>query len=506
MRHLPRGISLAGATVAKPPATRYRGSMSTTLSSLHARRHFLRNCGYGVGKVALASLLAENARAAADAKSPTHANDPFAPKKPHFAGKAKAVIHLFMAGAPSQLDLFDYKPQLQKLEGKPIPPEVIGGQRYAFIRPDAAVLGPQFRFSRHGASGLELSEMLPRLATVADDIAVLKAVHTDQFNHAPAQIFFNSGFAQPGRPSIGSWATYGLGCETRDLPAFVVMSTGSGISGGSANWSSGFLPTVYAGTRFRNQGDPILNVSSPPGFDQDTEADTLELITGLNRSRLGVVGDPEIATRTAAYEMAFRLQTAAPELMSLAKEPKQILDMYGADPQKPSFARACLLARRMVQRGVRFINIYHEGWDAHSDVSGNLKKNCAATDRASAALVADLKRLGMLDSTLVIWGGEFGRTPMVESNLLLGRKLGRDHHPQAFTIWMAGGGIKPGVCHGKTDDFGFHPTEGGVHIHDVQATILHCLGLDHEKLTYRHAGRDFRLTDVFGKVIREVVA
>lgn len=476
-----------------------------TPNPLHiARRHFLRDCGYGVGKIALASLLADAARAA-EAPRPTKP-DPFAPKKPHFPGKAKAVIHLFMAGAPSQLDLFDYKPELARLEGKPIPPEVIQGQRYAFIRPDAAVLGPRFKFAKYGQCGAELSEMLPHLAKVVDDVAILKAVHTDQFNHAPAQIFFNTGFGQPGRPSMGSWVTYGLGCETRDLPAFVVMSTGAGISGGSANWSSGFLPTVYTGTRFRNQGDPILNVSSPPGFDARTEKETLDLVTGLNKSRLDVVGDPEIATRTAAYEMAGRLQTAAPELIDLKKEPKAVLDMYGADPEKPSFARACLLARRMVQRGVRFISIYHEGWDAHSDVAGNLRTNCGATDRASAALVKDLKQLGMLDSTLVIWGGEFGRTPMVESNALLGRKLGRDHHPQAFTIWMAGGGVKPGVSLGKTDDLGFHPAEGAVHVHDVQATILHCLGLDHEKLTFRHAGRDFRLTDVFGKVIKDVLA
>jgi len=466
------------------------------------RRHFFRDCGYGLGKAALASLLVGKASGAAPPSVP----DPLAPKKPHFAGKAKAVIHLFMAGAPSQLDLFDYKPQLAKLEGKPIPPEVIRGQRYAFIRPEAAVLGPRFKFAKHGQCGVELSEVLPHLARTVDDVCFLKAVHTDQFNHAPAQIFFNTGFGQPGRPSMGSWVVYGLGCETKNLPAFVVMSTGAGISGGAANWSSGFLPTLYTGTRFRNQGDPILNTSSPAGFDADLQRDTLNLVGDLNKKHLGAVGDPEIATRIAAYEMAGRLQTAAPELTDLKKEPKETLDLYGVDPAKPSFARACLLARRMVERGVRFITIYHEGWDAHSDVAGNSRNNCKTTDQASAALVADLKRKGMLDSTLVIWGGEFGRTPMVESNPVLGRSLGRDHHPQAYTIWMAGGGIKSGVSLGKTDDLGFHPVEGGVHVHDVQATILHCLGFDHEKLTYRHAGRDFRLTDVFGKVIKEIVA
>jgi hypothetical protein len=464
------------------------------------RRHFFRECGYGVGKAALASLLCAGASAA---DAPQRA---LAPKKPHFPGKAKAVIHLFMAGAPSQLELFDYKPELAKLEGKPLPPEVIKGQRYAFIRPDAGVLGPRFKFTKHGQSGVELSEMVPQLATVVDDLCILKAVHTDQFNHAPAQIFFNTGFGQPGRPSMGSWVVYGLGCETQNLPAFVVMSTGSGISGGAACWSSGFLPTIYTGTRFRNQGDPILNVSAPAGFDSQLQKDTLALVTDLNKERLTTVGDPEIATRVAAYEMAGRLQLAAPELTDLKKEPKQILDLYGAEPDKPSFARACLLARRMVERGVRFITIYHEGWDGHSDVAGNVRGNCKATDQASAALIRDLKRKGLLDSTLVIWGGEFGRTPMVESNPVLGRSAGRDHHPQAFTIWMAGGGIKPGVTLGKTDDLGFHPVEGAVHVHDVQATILNRLGFDHEKLTYRHAGRDFRLTDVFGKVIRDALA
>ncbi|VTS03112.1 sulfatase : Uncharacterized protein OS=Singulisphaera acidiphila (strain ATCC BAA-1392 / DSM 18658 / VKM B-2454 / MOB10) GN=Sinac_5600 PE=4 SV=1: DUF1501 [Gemmata massiliana] len=466
------------------------------------RRHFFRDCGYGLGKAALASLLVGNARGA----EPVRAVDPLAPKEPHFPSKAKAVIHLFMTGAPSQLDLFDYKPALAKLEGKPLPPEVIKGQRYAFIRPDAAVLGPQFKFAKHGKCGAELSEMLPHLAKTVDDVCFLKAVHTDQFNHAPAQIFFNTGFSQPGRPSIGSWAVYALGCATKELPAFVVMSTGAGISGGAANWSSGFLPTIYTGTRFRNQGDPILNVSSPAGFDAALQKDTLDLVAEMNKKRLGAVGDPEIATRTAAYEMAGRLQTAAPELTDLRKEPKKVLDLYGADPDKPSFARACLLARRMVERGVRFITIYHEGWDAHSDVVGNLRNNCKVTDQASAALVADLKRKGLLDSTLVVWGGEFGRTPMVESNPVLGRSLGRDHHPQAFTIWMAGGGTKPGVTLGKTDELGFHPAEGGVHVHDVQATILNQLGFDHEKLTYRHAGRDFRLTDVFGHVIKDAIA
>ena len=465
-----------------------------------SRRHFFRECGIGVGKVALASLLTGTA---VRANVPA---DALTPRKPHGAPRAKRVIHLFMAGAPSQLDLFDYKPQLARLEGKPLPPEVIGGQRYAFIRPDAAVLGPRFRFAKNGQCGAELSEMLPHLARVADAICLVRSVHTDQFNHAPAQLFFNTGFSQPGRPCLGAWVIYGLGAETSDLPAFVVLSTGSGISGGAANWSSGFLPTVYAGVRFRNQGDPILNVTRPAGIDAKLQRDSLDLIAELNRRRLAEVGDPEIAARVASYEMAFRLQTSAPELMDLSTESKATLALYGADPAVPSFARACLLARRMLERGVRFVNIYHEGWDAHSDVAGNLRKNCAATDRASAALVLDLKQRGLLDDTLVIWGGEFGRTPMVESNPALGRSLGRDHHPQAFTMWLAGGGIRPGLTYGATDELGFHVVEKPVHVHDLQATILHLLGFDHERLTYRYAGRDFRLTDVHGNVVREILA
>ena len=481
---------------------------------LHAltvtRRHFFEQAGVGVGKIALAALLGDamapgtfRARASAASPGPT---GPLAPRSPHFAPKAKRVIHLFMAGAPSQLDLFDFKPALARLEGKPLPPSVIGGQRYAFIRPDAAVLGPRFRFAKHGNCGAELSVMLPHLAEVVDEICIVKSVRTDQFNHAPAQIFLNTGFSQPGRPSLGSWVLYGLGSEAEDLPAFIVMSTGSGISGGAANWSSGFLPTVYNGTRLRNQGDPILDVSSPPGIDLRLQRDSLDLIGSLNRRRLEVVGDPEIATRIAAYEMAFRLQTSGPELMDLRSEGRETLELYGADPEKPSFARACLLARRMIERGVRFVNIYHEGWDAHSDVAGNLKTNCGATDRAAAALIKDLKRRGLLDDTLVIWGGEFGRTPMVETNRALGRSLGRDHHPQAFTMWMAGGGIKPGITYGATDDLGFHIAENPVHVHDLQATILHLLGFDHEKLTFHHAGRDFRLTDVHGKVVKDLLA
>ena len=455
------------------------------------RRHFFGECGYGVGKLALAGLL----------------TDALGKSRPaHVAPKAKAVIHLFMAGAPSQLELFDNKPKLKALEGKPLPPSVIGDQRYAFIQRDAAVLGPRFPFAKHGQCGTELSDKLPHLAKVVDDIAIIKSMYTEQFNHAPGQIFFNTGFAQPGRPCLGSWLSYGLGAATDDLPAFIAMSTGSGISGGSALWSAGFMPGKHAGVRLRNSGDAILNVSSPNGVDVKLQRDSLDLIGKLNRRRLAIENDPEIATRIESYEMAFRLQTSAPELMDLKSERPETLKLYGVDPEKPSFARACLLARRMIERGVRCVNIIHSGWDAHSNVAGNVTNNARATDQGSAALITDLKQRGLLEDTLVIWGGEFGRTPMVESNPSLNRKLGRDHHPQAFSLWLAGGGVKGGLTLGATDELGFHIAERPVHIHDLQATILHLLGLDHERLTFHHAGRDYRLTDVHGKVVKEVLA
>ena len=344
------------------------------------------------------------------------------------------------------------------------------------------------------------------LGAVVDDLCFIKSVTTDQFNHAPAQLFFNSGSSQPGRPCLGSWALYGLGAETEDLPAFVVMNTGAGLSGGTSLWSSGFLPTHYTGVRFRNGQTPILNVKTPEKFSAEVQQDTFDLISKLNKQRLGFVGDPEISTRMSSFEMAARLQTSAPDLMDLSDETKETIELYGCDPAKESFSRACLLARRMVQRGVRFINIYHSGWDAHSDVEGSTKSKCKETVQGCAALIQDLKRTGLLDSTLVIWGGEFGRTPMVETNPALSRKAGRDHHPQAFTMWMAGGGIKAGMTYGETDEFGFHIVDKKVHVHDLQATILHTMGFDHERLTYHHAGRDFRLTDVHGNVVKDLLA
>lgn len=457
--------------------------------------------------MAAAGLLA-NSCGPAMAASPLNdaAANPMQQKPPHFRPTAKAVIHLFMAGAPSQLELFDPKPALSKLEGKSLPKSVIGDQRYAFIQPDAAVMGPQFEFQQYGQSGAILGSPMAGLEDVVDDLCFVKSVHTSQFNHAPAQLFFNTGFSQPGRPSLGSWALYGLGAETENLPAFVVMSTGAGVSGGTSLWSSGFLPTTYTGVRLRNGSQPILNVGTPAGLTPELQSDTFRLINQMNQKRFEELRDPEINTRIASFEMAARLQTSAPELMDLSSETEQTIDLYGCDPAKPSFARACLLARRMVERGVRFINIYHSGWDAHSNVKGNTERNCQATVQGTAALISDLKRSGLLDETLVIWGGEFGRTPMVESNPSLGRKAGRDHHPQAFTMWMAGGGIKGGMSYGKTDEFGFHVTENPVDVHDLQATILHTMGFDHERLTYHHAGRDFRLTDVHGRVVEDLLA
>jgi hypothetical protein len=460
------------------------------------RRQLFQECGIGLGQMALGTLLWRDQGRARAGTSAAPAKT--LPGLPHFAARAKRVIYLFMAGAPSQLDLFDYKPKLAQLEGKPIPPSVIQGQRYAFIQPDANVLGPRFKFQKHGAAGIELAEVLPHLAKVVDEITLIKSVHTDQFNHAPAQLFFNTGNAIPGRPSMGSWLSYGIGSEAEDLPAFGVLKSSGSLSGGASMWSSGFLPSQHQGVPFRSQGDPILHVSNPQGIDRQAQRSSLDVISQLNRHRLDVVGDPEIAARIEAYEMAFRMQTRAPELMDFSQETQETLDLYGADPKdgKKAFANQCLLARRLAERGVRFIQIYNAGWDHHSQVESGVRGQCQETDQPCAALLQDLKRCGMLDETLVVWGGEFGRTPMVEASAALGRSQGRDHHPQAFTMWMAGGGIRPGHVHGATDELGFHPTENAVHVHDIQATILHCLGIDHRHLTFYRQGLEFRLTGV----------
>jgi Protein of unknown function (DUF1501) len=463
-----------------------------------ARRWFLRDCGVGLGAIALADLLAQTAGASPAARN----DDPLAPKMPHFAAKAKRVVFLFMAGAPSHLELFDYKPQLAKYDGTLPPPNLIEGYRAAFINPSSKLLGPKFAFAKHGQCGAEIGELLPHLATVVDDIAIVKGMATDAFNHAPAQIMMNTGFQQFGRPSFGAWTLYGLGSESRELPGFIVLQSGSkGPSGGNGNWGSGFLPTVYQGVPFRAAGDPVLYLSNPRGIDAAAQRDSLDTLGKLNKMRLDAVGDPEIATRINSFEMAYRMQASAPELMDLRREPQRVLEMYGAEPGKPSFAANCLLARRLLERGVRFVQLFHEAWDQHGNLKRDLKKNCLDTDKASAALVKDLKQRGLLDDTLVIWGGEFGRTPMVQG----GGDDGRDHHPNAFTMWLAGGGVKPGLTLGRTDDFGFNVVEDRVHVHDLHATLLHLLGFDHTKLTFRFQGRDFRLTDVHGKLVEKLL-
>jgi hypothetical protein len=467
-----------------------------------SRRWFLKECGVGLGAIALHVLLQDRAVAAPETKTAGSPSDLMAPKQPHFLAKAKNVIFLFMAGGPSHLELFDNKPTLAKYNGKLPPPELLKGYRAAFIKPDATFLGPKFQFARHGQCGAELSELLPHLAGCADDIAIVKSMVTDAFNHAPAQIFMNTGAQQFGRPSFGAWTTYGLGSESHDLPGYVVFSSGKkGPSGGSSNWGSGFLPTAYNGVLFRSGGDPVLYLSNPAGIDRQTQRDSLDALRALNSKRLGIIGDPEISARISSFEMAYRMQASAPELMDIAMEPKHVLEMYGAEPGKPSFANNCLLARRLVEKGVRFVQLFHESWDQHGSLVNDLKKNCQDTDRPCAALLRDLKGRGLLDSTLVLWGGEFGRTPMVQ-----GGNDGRDHHPNCFSMWLAGGGIKPGLTLGESDDFGFNATTDCVHVHDLHATLLLLLGFDHTKLTYRFQGRDFRLTDVQGQVVEKLLA
>ena len=454
-----------------------------------SRRWFLQQCGVGLGSVALGHLLSDQAVAS---PRPTIV-DPLMPKRPHYEPKAKNVIFLFMAGAPSHLELFDNKPQLSKYDGTSPPEELLAGYRAAFINPNSKLLGPRFKFEKYGESGAEVSELLPHLTEVVDDIAIVKSMVTEAFNHAPAQILMNTGSQQFGKPSLGAWSLYGLGSESRDLPGFVVFSSGKkGPSGGNSNWGSGFLPTVYQGVPFRSAGDPVLFLSNPAGVDDTLQRDSLDTLKQLNEMRLEVKGDSEIATRINSYEVAYRMQSSAPELIDLRQESQATLDMYGVDPDKLSFAKNCLLARRLVERGVRFVELFHESWDQHGNLVKDLKKNCKDTDQGAAALIKDLKQRGLLDDTLVIWGGEFGRTPMVQGD---GRD-GRDHHPNAFTMWMAGGGIKPGITLGESDELGFNVTEDAVQVRDLHATILHLLGFDHQRFSFPFQGLDQRLTGV----------
>ncbi|MEX2581259.1 MAG: DUF1501 domain-containing protein [Verrucomicrobiales bacterium] len=471
------------------------------------RRHFFEKCGIGLGSIALSDLLARDGYAAsADAD---RASDPLAPRRSHHGAKAKNVIFMFMAGGPSHLELFEDKPRLREFHKQPPPESLVEGKRFAFLGKDAKLLGSTRQFDTYGESRMQLSELFPHHRKIVDEVCWLRGMKTDVFNHGPAKLFMNTGFQVPGRPSLGSWVTYGIGSESRDLPGFVVLQSGPrGPRAGNALWSAGFLPSSYQGVPFRGSGDPILNLTSPEGIGRKGQRDFVDLVGTLNRERLGVTGDPEIATRINAYEMAYRMQSSAPELMDLGDESQATLDLYGATPGGSSYANNCLLARRLVERGVRFVQLYHTDWDHHGGpgqtLGKDLEKVCREVDQASAALVLDLKQRGLLEDTIVVWGGEFGRTPMGETrNEKVG---GRDHHIDAFTMWAAGGGLKAGVTHGRTDDFGYEVVEGAVHVHDLHATILHQLGFDHEKLIFRFQGRDFRLTDVHGRVVSEVLA
>lgn len=471
------------------------------------RRHFLGTCQMGLGGLALSLLTGQNTAAGAEPGA-----NPMTPRQPHFTPKVKNVIYLHMAGSPPHLDLFDYKPTLVERNGQDCPQEFLRGRRFAFTSGTPKLLGTPQRFARHGQSGAWISEALPQLATIADDLTFLKSMHTDQFNHAPAELLLFTGSAQFGRPSMGSWATYGLGTENQNLPGFIVLvSSGVFPSAGNSDWSNGFLPSVYQGVQCRSQGDPVLYVSNPRGMDRSMRRLSLDALRDLNELQATELGNPETRTRIAQYELAFRMQTAVPEVMDISRESRQTLDMYGATPGGASFANNCLLARRLVEQGVRFVQLHDWGWDFHGTGPGEaitegLRTKCRPMDRAVTALIRDLKFRGLLDETLVIWGGEFGRSPFREGRTAASANLGRDHHPFSFTLFLAGGGLKHGLTHGSSDELGFDTGDNPVHVHDLQATILHLLGFQHNRLTYRFQGRDFRLTDVYGNVVNEILA
>lgn len=481
-------------------------SMHDNLMTL-SRRELFQRVGLGIGGAALASLMGEDATA-------KPSRNPLSPRGSHFAAKAKNVIYVHMVGAPSHLDLFVNKPELREHTGKLCPEEMFKGKKFAFIRSRPTLLGTpadkQFAFKKCGRSGMEVSNLLPNLQGVADEIAFLKSLHTEEFNHGPAQLFMLTGFGRFGRPSVGSWVTYGLGSENRNLPGFVVLITGQVLGAGNSAWGSGFLPTVYQGIELRSKGDPVLFLSNPKGVDSESRKGVVDAVNELNKEKLADVGDPEIATRISQYELAYRMQTSVPELMDISKEPASVHQMYGTQPGKASFANNCLLARRLVERGVRFVQLFDQGWDHHSSVFSNLPRKCKQVDQPLAALIKDLKMRGMLDETLVVWSAEFGRTPMAQGRSNAGqeqpKRVGRDHHKDAFAVWMAGGGVKGGTEYGKTDDFGFSVVDESVHVHDFNATLMHLLGMNHERLTFRYQGRQFRLTDVHGEVVHDVLA
>ena len=488
-----------------------------------SRREFLTSAASGLGLVALGATLSEGG-----VLVPTRAHaaelasiNPLAPKPSHFAPRAKACIFIFMEGAPSQADLFDPKPKLNELHGQKMPESMTKNVRFAFLKKDTATLmGTKRKFQKHGQCGMELSELIPHIGSVADELLLIRSMHTDQFNHHPGQLMMQCGRASFGLPTMGSWITYGLGSESQNLPGYVVLTAGRGSSGGASLWQSGFLPSVHSGVLFRNQGEPVLNLQNPPGLSSDLQRKGLDVLGQVNQARFEQVRDPEIASRIASYELAFRMQSSAPELIDLAGETRQTLDMYGLDRKEPdvkasrgggpgqyrSFAANCLLARRMVERGVRFVNIIHASWDHHSNLDAELPFNSEMADQPIAALIKDLKQRGLLDETLVVWGSEFGRTPLGENRGGSEMVTGRDHHPFAFSIFMAGGGVKGGQVYGETDEIGWSPVKDPVHVNDFQATLLHLFGLDHLRLTHRFQGRDFRLTDVGGKVIERWLA
>jgi hypothetical protein len=471
---------------------------------LATRRHFFSRCGVGLGKLALLSLLSDESIFAEPATI-----NPMQAKPGHFPAKAKSAIYLFMAGGPSQLELFDFKPSLQKYNNQAVPDSLIAGKRFAFMdsftKDKPKLLGTRRTFKQYGHGGAWVSDLLPHIAGISDEVTFLKGVSTENFNHGPAKCFVNTGSTRFGRPSMGSWITYGIGSESRDLPGFVVLQSGPrGPRGGAALWSSGFLPTSYQGVPFRSGGDPILDLSRPMGISSEAQRETIQTIRDLNLSELGASGDSEIATRIASYEMAYKMQTSGPELIDFSKESKATLEMYGAERGKASYANNCLLARRLVERGVRFVQLYHTDWDHHADLGQPLDQVAREVDQPTAALIRDLKRRGLLDQTLVIWGGEFGRTPMGEVGE--SGKSGRNHHIDAFTLWVAGGGVKAGQTIGETDEFGFSPSGDSLDIHDLHATMLRLLGIDHTRLTIKFQGRDFRLTDVSGRIIEKLLA
>ncbi len=473
------------------------------------RRHFFGRTGTGLGVAALASLLGEQHARAND-------SEPLGglPGLPHFAPKAKRVIYLFQSGAPSQMDLFDYKPHLAEQRAKELPDSIRRGQRLTGMTATQAsfpIAPSKFKFAQHGQSGAWLSELLPHTARIADRLCFVKSMHTEAINHDPAVTFFQTGAQLAGRPSMGAWLSYGLGTENHDLPAFVAM-----VSQGSGNpndqplydrlWGSGFLPTKYQGIKFRSAGDPVLYLSNPTGMKNDVRRRMLDDLAKLNQLKLGELGDPEISTRIAQYELAYRMQTSVPELTDVSDEPQHVFEAYGPDSAKPgTYAANCLLARRLVERGVRFVQLFHRGWDQHTSLPKQIVGQCRDTDQPSAALIADLEQRGLLDDTLVIWGGEFGRTVYCQGRLTA-EDYGRDHHPRCFTVWLAGAGIKPGVSYGETDDYCYNITQNPVHVHDLHATMLHCLGIDHTRLTYKFQGRYHRLTDVHGNVVKEILA